>query len=92
MMERAARVAVLTALALFLAVGAILSSQPPLVVGACLVVAAVTAVALHLRSIAGWPLAAGSAVVALAVTVMNSGSSANVGWFALCVLVGWCAL
>lgn len=92
MVERAVRGAVPAALALFVALSGALSDRPALVIVGALLVAAVTVTALLVRDATGWTLAAGIAVVAAAVTVLASGSSVNLGWFAFCVLVGWCAL
>jgi len=80
------------ALALFVGIGAVLSDRSPPVVVGCLVVAVATVVVLLVRSAEGWPLTAGIAAVTLAVVVLGSGSPTNLGWFALCVLAGWCAL
>ncbi|MBA2463359.1 MAG: sensor histidine kinase [Nocardioidaceae bacterium] len=49
-------------------------------------------VVLAVRSSSGWLLTAGTALAAIAVAVVCSGSASNLGWFALCVLVGWCSL
>lgn len=92
MVDRAARGALPAALALFVVVGGVLSTRSlPIILG-CVAVALATIAVLLARSATGWPLVAGSVVVAVAVTVLCSGSPANLGWFALCVLVGWCAL
>lgn len=92
MVDRAVRGAAVAALALFVSIGAVLSTRPLLVVAGCLVVAVGTVAVLLVRSADGWPLTAGIAVVALVVVVLGNGSSANLAWFALCVLAGWCAL
>lgn len=90
---RLTRAAGPVALALFVGAG-IASTQRPLVmavvagfvaVGVCAVVA--------LRPATGWRVFAAIAIAASAVAVICSGSqSANLGWFAMCLLAGWCAL
>lgn len=92
MLERVVRGAAAAALALFVSIGAVLSTRPLLVVAGALVVAVGTVAVLLVRSAEGWPLAAGIALVAVMVVVLGTGSPANLGWFALCVLAGWCAL
>jgi signal transduction histidine kinase len=38
------------------------------------------------------PLLTGAGVATAGITVLCTGASANVGWFAICVIAGWCAL
>lgn len=92
MVDRAVPGAAVAALALFIAIGAVLSTRPFLVVIGCLMVAVLTVGVLLVRPAQGWPLTAGIALVALVVGVLSTGSATNLGWFALCVLAGWCAL
>ena len=89
MTGRTARSAALAALALFVVVGAVSSSRNEFVV----VVSAVVAIGagVLIRS-TGWRVLAMAALAGAAVTVLCSGSSSNVGWFAVCVLSGWCVL
>jgi len=89
MAERMARYAAAAAVALFVVIGAVLSSQNGVVVIAA---ATVAIVSMAVMRSTGWPLLVGSTVAAAAVAVLCSGASANVGWFALCVLAGWCAV
>jgi len=77
------------ALALFVVLGALGSSRPAAVIVAGLVVALAAAALLPPS---GWRVLAGAAVAGGAVTALCTGSAANVGWFAICVLAGWCAL
>lgn len=91
-MDRAARYLAPGAVALFVAVGLVVTPQPlELAVPAGLVSVAV-AVALAARRLTGWALLAGLAVVAAGVVVIGNNESANLGWFALCVVMGWCVL
>ena len=54
------------------------------------VVALGAATALFLTTSRLWPLYAGAG--AAGVALMTQGNPANVGWFALCLVAGWCAL
>ena len=81
-----------TALAVFAAFAAIglarLNPSPPAAVAAALV--AVGAGALLVR---GWqPLLLYAAVATAGVAVLGHGTSASLGWFAVCLLAAWCVL
>ena len=89
MSDRRAHRAAQAALALFVLIGAALSEQSVAVVAPC-TASALIATALMPRS--GWPVLGGALVAGAAVTGVCTGSAANVGWFAICVLAGWCAL
>lgn len=89
MRERAVRWAPSAAVALFALVGAATSTQPWTVVLPCLLVMAGATSAMRSR---GWPLLGPAVAVAVAVTVLLTGQPANVGWFAICLLAGWCAI
>lgn len=92
MTERAGRIAAPTALALFVVIGVVLTEQATeLAVTAGLVSVAIATV-LSVRFVRGWPLVVGLAVAAAGVVVICHANPANLGWFGLCVLVGWCAL
>jgi signal transduction histidine kinase len=89
MTGRAARRAACAALALFVVVGAVSSTRSQMVV----VVSAVVAIGAGLLiASTGWRVMAMATLAGTAVTVLCSGSSSNVGWFAVCVLTGWCVL
>ena len=90
--ERTARAAAPLAVALFVVVGVVLSVQPPAVALAGALLALGVAVVLAARATTGWPLAAGTLVAAAGVTAVCHTQPSNLGWFALCVLAGWCAL
>jgi signal transduction histidine kinase len=92
MIERAGRIAAPAAVALFVVIGIFLSEQSVTVAVAAGFIAVATCVALAALSVDGWPLVAGLAVSGVAVTVVCDGNPANLGWFAICVLAGWCAL
>jgi multisubunit Na+/H+ antiporter MnhB subunit len=82
-----------TVLALFVLMGVRVSPQPLAVSVVAGVVAVAVSVVLAARSTEGWAAFAGTATATAAVAVICSGSTtANLGWFALCVLCGWCAL
>ena len=88
MTDRAARWAAPTVLALFVAVGAVFSDRSTLlmVVGIGLAAAA----APFLQTL-GWRLLATCIVAGAGVAVLCAGVPANIGWFGLCALGGWCA-
>jgi signal transduction histidine kinase len=77
------------AVILLVVVGAALSEQRPLVVAAATVVAVLGAVLLARDRLPVLPVAI---VTTLAVAVICVGSSANLGWFAVCALAGTCSL
>ena len=87
--ERAVRALAQAAVALCVAVGALLSDAALPVVVAAAAVGLATTLVLPYR---GWGVLGGALVVAGAITVLCDGSPANVGWFALCLLAGHCAL
>jgi signal transduction histidine kinase len=77
--------------AVFLGAGVGMSHRPLGVALAMLVVGLGAAVGVSARRLSGWPAVAGLGVVAVAVYVVCAGTSANLGWFTMCVLVGWVA-
>ena len=82
----------LAAFAMVTTVGAIGIGQanPSALADAVAAVAAVSAAALLLR---GWrPQLLYAAVAAAGIAVIADGVAYNIGWFAVCLLVGWCAL
>jgi len=89
MTGRAARWAATAAVVLLVAVGASLSHRDA--AGVVLGVAVGVVAALFLDA-TGWRLLATSLVAAAAVALLCAGEPANIGWFALCVLAGWCTL
>lgn len=91
MIERAGRIAAPAAVTLFVVIGYVQSEQSmTLAVSAGVAVA--VSVALAVGSVRGWPLVAGLAVAAIGVAAICDDKPSNLGWFAICVLVGWCAL
>ena len=93
MVDRIARATGPAVLALFVVSGIRISPQPPALTVTAGAVAVAVSVVLAVRSAEGWPVFAGTAIATAAVAVICSGSgTANLGWFALCVLCGWCAL
>ena len=89
MFDVAVRWATTAAVALLVAIGVASTTQPPVV--AVLVGAVAVAAVAALRSATGWPVLLGAVVSGVSVAVVASGSSANLGWFAVCVLAGWCS-
>lgn len=80
------------ALALLTCVGAVRTDRPlPVVLGLSVGVAATGGV-LAWRRVAGWPLVAGLTIPATGVVLACYGDPRNVGWFGVCVIVGWVAL
>lgn len=92
MTERAGWIAAPVAVALFVLIGLVsrdtVTTTTVLAgVGAVLVCALLTAITADT-----WTLVVGLATAALGISLVCSGDPANIGWFALCVLAGWCAL
>lgn len=87
--DRRIRALAQAALALFVLVGAVLSQQPVAVVVPC---TALALLATALMPGSGWPVLGGALVAGGAVAGVCNGSAGNVGWFAVCLLAGWCAL
>lgn len=80
------------ALTLFTCVGAARTDRPlAIVLGLGITVLATSAV-LASRKVDGWRLVAGLAIAAAAVVLACYGDPRNVGWFGVCVIVGWAAL
>jgi signal transduction histidine kinase len=96
MSDGTARWAASAAVALFVVVGALRSSQGLAVITVSVSVAILAGwfmQSTYLRP-GGWRLVGVAAIAATAVSVLCSGadSSSNIGWFALCVLAGWCSI
>jgi signal transduction histidine kinase len=89
-LTRGAAVAGWAAVAAFVVVGLVvrLPDRAPLAVGAAAV--ALAGALLLVRG--GRLLPVGAAVATAGVAVLGSGMSSNVGWFAVCLVGGWCAL
>lgn len=77
---------------LLLGIAALTSLRSSLVVLAAVLFGALIALLLFRRDTTGWPATGGMALVAACVGVLCSGDAANVGWFGLCVLIGWSVL
>lgn len=78
------------ALTLLIVIGAALSEAPPGVVVALAVLALLATALLLPRP--GWPAISGALLAGGAVTGLCTGTASNVGWFAICLLVGGAAL
>ena len=91
--DRLTRAAGPVALALFVVAG-IASSERPMALAVVVgLVAVVVCTVIAYRPATRWPVFGAIAIAAASVAVICSGSeSANLGWFALCLLAGWCAL
>ena len=87
--ERTVRALARIAVALCVITGAVLSEAALPVIVAAVAVALASTLVLPGQ---GWGVLAGALVIAGAVAVLCDGEPANVGWFALCLLAGYCAL
>ena len=87
---RIARWAVPGVVAVFALLGAIQSERQSLLLVACAFVLAVVAAFLMAP---GRPvlLPIFAVLSAIGILVLANGSASNVGWFGVCVLIGWCA-
>jgi signal transduction histidine kinase len=84
--------AALAAFAVITTIGAIeiAPASPSAIADAVAAVAAVSAAALLLQ---GWrPQLIYAAVATAGIAVFANAASSNIGWFAVCLLAGWCAL
>lgn len=73
-------------------VGAVLSDRSPLTAASVTLIAVVSFAWAMGASARGWFLHAALAIVGTAVTIVCFGSAGNLGWFALCIVVGCEAL
>ncbi len=89
MTDRRGQRLVQAALAVFIVAGAAPSLDPLPVV---IVLVAVGLVAAALLAASGWRLLGAALLAGGAVAGLCQGAGDNVGWFALCLLAGWCAL
>jgi signal transduction histidine kinase len=90
--ERAARVAAPTALALFAVLGALMGDRPILIgLGVASAVAALAAI-LAWQKMTGWPLAAALALTTTGMVVLGHAQSSNLVWMGLCFTAAWVAL
>jgi len=91
MADPTVRAAAPAAMALFAVVGLALTSQSLEValVGAGATLAA--SVLAGVRGSRGWELAAILAVASAGIVLVCNGDASNLGWFGLCVAIGWCA-
>jgi len=89
MVRRSEHTLVQVAVAVFIVVGALLSNDSPATI---IGFAALSLIAAAFLPSSGWPVPAAGAVVVVGVATLCHGDPGNVGWFAVCVLAGWCAL
>jgi signal transduction histidine kinase len=87
--ERTAPAAATAALALFAAVGAAQTQRSAWLAATLAALAVVVCALLAARPLPGWVVVGVLAVPTAAFTALCHGTSSNVGWFGLCVLVGW---
>ena len=92
MTDRAARVAAPVALALFAALGALMTDRATSVAIALAAVVTVLGVVLAWRRVTGWPLIAGLFVAAGTYVFLGHGQSSNLSWMGLCVIAAWVGL
>lgn len=90
LLPRRGRWVPLAVFAVFVAIGLVrLNPNPPLAVAAAVVAIGAGVLLVDPRR----PLLLGYAAVATAgIAVLGHGMSSNVGWFAVCLLAGWCVL
>jgi signal transduction histidine kinase len=87
--ERSPRWAAIAVFAAVTAVGVIPLNPSPAAAAAGAVVAVGAAVPLVLR----WrPVLVYAAIATAGIAVLGNGRPSNVGWFAVCLLTGWCVL
>lgn len=92
MTERTARVAAPAALALFAALGVLMTERPTAAALAAAAAATAVGIVLAWRRVTGWPMIAGLAVAAGSMVFLGHNESANLCWMGLCVVVAWVAL
>jgi len=89
MVRRSEHTLAQVAVAVFIVVGALQSNDSPVTI---IGFATLALIAAALLPSSGWPVPAAGAVVVVGVAPLCHGEPGNVGWFAVCVLAGWCAL
>lgn len=92
MIERTARVAAPAALALFVAIGLLLTDRSDAVAVASAAVGIAAGLVLAGWRLRGWALLAGCLVAGGSIAVLCSAAPGNLGWFGICVLAGWVSL
>ena len=92
MTERAARGAAAAALALFAALGVLMTDRATAVALALAAVVTVLGIVLAWRRVTGWPMIAGLAVAAGTFVFLGHGQSSNLCWMGLCVVAAWVGL
>ena len=89
MTERTARVVAAAALALFAALGALMTDRAAAVALVAAGVTTAVGIVLAWRRVTGWPMIAGLAVAAGCLVVLGHQQSANLSWMGLCVIAAW---
>ena len=92
MTERTARVAAPAALALFAALGALMTDRATSAAVTLAALATAVGIVLAWRRVTAWPMLAGLAVAASSLVLLGHHHSANLGWMGLCVIAAWVAL
>ncbi|WP_137293380.1 sensor histidine kinase [Nocardioides dongxiaopingii] len=92
MVERTARWSGPAAVAVLLAAGVLLSDRPVGLAVAVAVAAVATCLVVARLRLTEWAAVAALLPVVGLVYLLAAGSSANLGWFSVCVVVGWVAL
>ncbi len=92
MVERTARVAAPTALALFAVLGALMGHRPILVgLGVAAAIGALAAIVAWQQT-TGWPMVAVLSLTTAGLVGLGHGESFNVVWMGFCVTAAWVAL
>ena len=92
MTDRTARIAAPAALALFAALGALMTDRATPAALAAAAVATAIGIVLAWRRVTGWPMVTGLAVAAGALVFLGHEQSSNLSWMGLCVVAAWVAL
>ncbi len=92
MVERTAQVAAPAALALFAAIGVVMTQQPAALAVTAAAVAIVVAALLAWRRLGGWPVVAGLALPVAVLAFLGHEQSANLAWMGMCVVAAWATL
>ena len=92
MTDRTARIAAPAALALFAALGALMTDRSTPAALAAAAMATAVGIVLAWRRATGWPMIAGLAVAAGALVFLGHEQSSNLSWMGLCVVAAWVAL
>jgi signal transduction histidine kinase len=92
MTERTARIAAPAALALFAALGVLMTERSMAAALTAAAVATTAGIVLAWRRVTGWPLVAGLAVASGSLVFLGHDQASNLCWMGLCVVAAWVVL